>query len=74
MGKTGGNSNRINVGGTAEKSFMPLSVLPGIKRCLKGQKIVVALLFVALWAVLAFYEGALLRRVDSLSLFLFDDL
>lgn len=36
------------------------------------QKFVVPVFFVALWAVLAFYESALLQRTESFSLFLFD--
>ena len=36
------------------------------------QKFVVPVFFVALWAVLAFCESALLQRTESFSLFLFD--
>lgn len=36
------------------------------------QKFAVPLFFIALWAVLAFYESALLKRSASMSLFLFD--
>lgn len=36
------------------------------------QKFAVPLFFIVLWAVLAFYESALLRRTESMSLFLFD--
>lgn len=36
------------------------------------QKVLVALFFVSVWAVLAFYESALLQRTESLSLFLYD--
>ena len=36
------------------------------------QYVLVALFFFTLWAVLAFYESALLERTESLSLFLFD--
>lgn len=36
------------------------------------QYAVVALFFVSVWAVLAFYESDLLQRTESLSLFLFD--
>ena len=36
------------------------------------QTVAVALFFVVVWAVLAFYESALLERTESMSLFLFD--
>ena len=36
------------------------------------QRYLVPLFFIVLWAVLAFYESALLRRTESMSLFLFD--
>lgn len=38
------------------------------------QDVIVALCFCLLWVVFTFYEPALLHRIDSLSLFLFDDL
>ena len=38
----------------------------------KWQPAVAVLLFLVLWALLGFYESALLRRTESLSLFLFD--
>ena len=38
------------------------------------QQVIIVPLFFVWFGVLAFYESALLRRIDSLSLFLFDDL
>ena len=38
------------------------------------QYVLVPLFFFTLWAVLAFYESALLERTESLSLFLFDSI
>lgn len=38
----------------------------------KAQKFIVPCFFVVLWALLAFYESALLKRTESFSLFLFD--
>ena len=38
----------------------------------KWQPAVAVLLFLVIWALLGFYESALLRRTESLSLFVFD--
>lgn len=40
----------------------------------KLQKYFVAAFFVGVWVMLAFYESALLERIDAQSLFLYDDL
>lgn len=52
-------------GGVSAPSFLTV-VLP------KAQKFIVPCFFIALWALLAFYESALLKRTESFSLFLFD--
>lgn len=59
---------------TARNFSTGVSFFSRVKACLGIQGILVALFFVLLWGVLAFYESALLRRIDNLSLFLYDDL
>ena len=52
-------------GGVSASSFLTVA-LP------KAQKYIVPCFFIVLWALLAFYESALLKRTESFSLFLFD--
>ena len=52
-------------GGVSASSFLAVA-LP------KAQKYIVPCFFIVLWALLAFYESALLKRTESFSLFLFD--
>ena len=72
MSKIEHNGNK-----TAEEvkdSSKRVSFFSRVKARLGIQGILVALFFVLLWGVLVFYESALLRRIDNLSLFLYDDL
>ena len=63
--KGGVNASATSVRMMANSKGLPLQLL---------ENVFVILFFVAVWALLAFYESALLFRVNELSVFLCDDL
>lgn len=71
-GAAGGTGADTSVIGTGRKGVA--AWFGRLKERFGLQTIIIVLLFLVLYGVLAFYESALLRRIDSLSLFLFDDL
>ena len=66
MNKTTRKAQAVKTGGDASILSRLASALP------KAQKFIVPCFFVVLWALLAFYESALLKRTEAFSLFLFD--
>lgn len=76
MNKTTKKVSAANVQGTAadtsKKGFKESLISRMTAGTVKWQSAVALLFFVVIWALLAFYESALLQRTESLSLFLFD--
>ena len=76
MNKTTKKVSAANVQGTAadtsKKGFKESLISRMTAGTVKWQSVVALLFFVVIWALLAFYESALLQRTESLSLFLFD--
>lgn len=72
MSKNGNIRANEKHGGEIKPAVQP-SLFVRIKERCGVQSVLIASFFVVLWALLAFYESALLHRIDNLSLFLFND-